>query len=46
MQNCEKAEAVQRMQDHIEANIHKPITLYELSRCAGYSPYHCLRIFG
>lgn len=45
MENWEKINAVQRMQDFIEQNIHKPITLYELSRCAGYSPYHCARIF-
>ncbi|HCU08507.1 MAG TPA: AraC family transcriptional regulator [Clostridiales bacterium] len=45
MQNSERVEAVQRMQDHIEQNIHNPITLYELSGCAGYSPYHSVRIF-
>lgn len=45
MQNSERAEAVQRMQDYIEENIHKPITLYALSGCAGYSPFHCVRIF-
>ncbi len=41
----EKIEAVQRMQDHIEANLHRPITLEDLARIAGYSPSHCARVF-
>ena len=41
----EKIEAVQRMQDHIEANLHRPITLGDLARAAGYSPSHCARVF-
>ena len=45
MENWERIDAVQRMQDHIERNIHEPITLYDLSRCAGYSPFHCGRVF-
>lgn len=45
MENRERIDAVQRMQDYIEQNINQPITLYGLSRCAGYSPYHCARIF-
>lgn len=45
MENWERIDAIQRMQDYIEKNINKPITLYELSRCAGYSPFHCARIF-
>ena len=45
MDNLEKVNAVQRMQDYIEAHIHEPITLYDLSQCAGYSPYHCVRVF-
>ncbi len=38
-------EAVQRMQDYIEGNIQNPITLSDLSRAAGYSPFHCTRLF-
>jgi AraC-like DNA-binding protein len=45
MESWERIDAVQRMQDYIEQNIHEPITLYELSKCAGYSPFHCARIF-
>jgi AraC-like DNA-binding protein len=45
MENWDRINAVQRMQDYIEQNIDKPITLYELSRYAAYSPYHCERIF-
>ncbi len=45
MENWERIDAVQRMQDYIEQNIHEPVTLYELSKCAGYSPFHCARIF-
>ncbi|MDR0491818.1 MAG: AraC family transcriptional regulator [Oscillospiraceae bacterium] len=45
MERWEKIEAVQRMQDYIESNIHEPITLGDLARCAGYSPFHCARLF-
>lgn len=45
MERWERVEAVQRMQDYIEQNVHAPITLSELSRCAGYSPFHSARIF-
>lgn len=41
----DKVNAVQRMQDYIEAHLKEPITLYQLSRIAGYSPWHTLRIF-
>lgn len=37
--------AVQRMQDHIERHITEPITLSDLSRRAGYSPWHAARVF-
>jgi AraC-like DNA-binding protein len=33
------------MQDYIKQNIHEPITLSDLSKSAGYSPFHCERIF-
>lgn len=41
----EKFEAVQRMQDFIEANLHHQITLLELSDAAGYSECHASRVF-
>ncbi|ACL70109.1 helix-turn-helix- domain containing protein AraC type [Halothermothrix orenii H 168] len=33
------------MQDYIEKHIRKPITLHQLARAAGYSPWHSGRIF-
>lgn len=45
MDNWERINAIQRMQDYIKQNIHEPVTLYGLSKCAGYSPFHCARIF-
>ena len=45
MESREQVDAVQRMQDYIESNINCPITLHDLSRCAGYSPFHCARVF-
>ncbi len=45
MENREKAEAVQRMQDHILRHLQEPVTLGQLAACAGYSPYYCVRIF-
>jgi AraC family transcriptional regulator len=45
MEQREKIEAVQRMQDYIEARINEPITLSQLARAAGYSPWHAARLF-
>lgn len=45
MENWENINAVQRVQDYISKNIGKPITLYMLSREAGYSPWYTSRIF-
>lgn len=45
MENWEKINAVQRMQDYIEQNINEPITLYNVAQAAGYSPWHSERIF-
>jgi AraC-like DNA-binding protein len=45
VQTIDHIDAVQRMQDYIESNLSSPITLYDLSRSAGYSPFHCARIF-
>lgn len=45
MENWEKINAVQRMQIYIENHINESITLYMLASEAGYSPWHCTRIF-
>ncbi len=45
MEKLDSVEAVQRMQDYIERNLHTPITLRDLSKTAGYSPFHCARLF-
>ncbi|HYH03788.1 MAG TPA: AraC family transcriptional regulator [Bacillota bacterium] len=45
MENWEKINAVQRMQDFIEVKLNEPITLYMLAQVAGYSPWHTSRIF-
>ncbi|MFZ5952882.1 MAG: helix-turn-helix transcriptional regulator [Candidatus Rifleibacteriota bacterium] len=41
----EKFEAVQRMQDYIEANLSNRVNLQDLSDAAGYSECHASRIF-
>jgi AraC-like DNA-binding protein len=45
MERLFAVEAVQRMQDYIESHLDEPVTLKELARAAGYSPYHCARLF-
>ncbi len=45
MERWEQINAVQNMQDYIDRHLNEPITLSDLSRCAGYSPFHCTRIF-
>ena len=45
MDNWENVQAVQRMQDYIDANLNRQITLISLARAAGYSPSHADRIF-
>lgn len=45
MNQQDQVNAVQRMQAFIETNISRPVTLLELARAAGYSPWHCARIF-
>lgn len=37
--------AVQRMQEYIDMNIERKITLKELAVAAGYSPWHAARLF-
>jgi AraC-like DNA-binding protein len=41
----EQIEAVARMQDHIRNHLMEEITLIELARTAGYSPWHSARLF-
>jgi len=43
--NLEQVEAVSRMQEYIETHIKEKITLHDLARAAGYSPWHSARIF-
>lgn len=45
MGKAENIEAVQRMQDHIDANIQHVITMSELAAAAGYSQWHAARVF-
>lgn len=41
----EQKEAVQRMQDFIEANINEKITLADLSKVSLFSPWYSYRLF-
>jgi AraC-like DNA-binding protein len=45
MENREKIDAVQRMQDYIMAHYREEITLQDLAAAAMYSPWHALRAF-
>ena len=36
----ERIEAVQRMQDYIESHLEQDISLADLSKAAGYSPWY------
>jgi len=45
LKNSDQIEAVSRMQNYIEEHLHEIITLRNLSEVAGYSPWHCARIF-
>ena len=45
MERLEQVNAVQRMQNYILHHLCEPITLSELSRAVGYSPFHCTRMF-
>jgi len=45
MENPKKINAVDRMQNYIKNHITESITLYMLANAAGYSPWHCTRIF-
>lgn len=41
----EHIEAVQRMQEYIEANLNKEITMADLAKVSLYSPWHSYRLF-
>ena len=41
----ERIDAVQRMQDYIENNLDKDISIADLSKAAGYSPWYSYRLF-
>lgn len=45
MTDVETIKAVQRMQEFIEANISRKITLKQLAVAGGYSPWHAARVF-
>lgn len=45
MEHREIINAVQRMQNYIDANIRSPITLRDLAKAAGYSQWHSARLF-
>lgn len=41
----EKVEAVGKMQEYIKSHVNDPITLYDLARTCGFSPWYASRIF-
>ena len=41
----ERIEAVQRMQDYIESNLEQDISMADIAKAAGYSPWHSYRLF-
>jgi AraC-like DNA-binding protein len=41
----EQIEAVQRMQDYIEAHLYEDITPSDLARASLYSPWYSYRLF-
>ena len=41
----ERIDAVQRMQDYIESNLEQDISMADLSKAAGYSPWYSYRLF-
>lgn len=45
MERWEAINAVQRMQDYIDEHVAEPITLSDLAKVAGYSQWHCAKIF-
>jgi AraC family transcriptional regulator len=45
MERWEIIDAIQRMQNYMNENIHSPISLSDLAKAAGYSQWHAARIF-
>lgn len=45
MSGIEAAKTVQKLQEYMENNLNKHITLKELAEVAGYSPWHMSRVF-
>lgn len=45
MANLEHTAAVTRMQTFIERHLDEEITLHALAQQAGYSPWHCAKMF-
>ena len=45
MIQAETAQAVQRMQEYIDAHMHEKITLKQIADASGYSPWHAARMF-
>ncbi len=45
MNDSEMKIAVQKMQEFIEANLHREITLRQLATTSGYSPWHAAKMF-
>ena len=45
MEQKESILAVRRMQEYIEEHIAETITLSQLAKAAGYSPWHCEKLF-
>ena len=41
----ERIEAVQRMQDYIESNLEQDISIADIAKAAGYSPWYSYRLF-
>ena len=37
--------SITAMQDYIETHLHEPITLHQLAKVSGYSPYHAAHLF-
>lgn len=45
METWEQINAVTQMQDYIKTHLDEPITLHILAQMAGYSPWHCAKLF-
>lgn len=45
MERWDKVAAVRKMQDFMEDNLHNQVSLSQLAKAAGYSQWHCSRVF-